>query len=215
MPVTNITAIPKITTGNISGPASYSAGGFTLDLSASFSSLNFLKLIEETPGALPDVEYEVLMDRTASGAVAYGQVAIKLVRPRYDKFSIGNVTGLPSGVTAQTSKFAAATSTGSSHTHSTTHDHPATNSSTPTAAGLGVDSAAGRPDIAGHTHSVDVPSEVFTSGASTHAHDRSFEYNHGHGTTQAETDATLTEVANGTNLSAVTWRYLAVGQGDQ
>ena len=202
----------KASAGNISGPASYATGGFLLDLSATFSTLGSVELAIETLGSLMPVEYELTLNKDLSGVFAPGKAVIKLTRARYDKGTIGNVSGQPGGVTIQASKTATGTTTGSSHTHAIDHDHPSTTSATPTAGGTnGVNSALGQPAISTHTHDVDIAAFVGSSGASTHTHDRSFEYAHDHSNTQTSTNNTATEVASTTDLSGTTWRYFAIG----
>lgn len=206
-------SVPKIIAGNVSGPASYAAGGFDLDLSAEFASLLFIKLIPETLGVLMPVEPEILLNRSAAGAVAHGEVAIKLMRERYDKTTIGNVSGQPGGVTVQAALSANSTST---HIHSIAHDHGAVTSGAMAQAGAG-STAGASPDALGHVHSVTIPaSAASTSNDGSHTHNRAFEYQHGHALgTVTDTAVTLTEVANATDLSGVTWRYIAFGWGEQ
>lgn len=201
----------KVSAGNVSGPASYATGGFELDLSATFSFLGSLELAVETLGSLMPVEYEITLNRNSSGAFAQGKAMIKLTRVRYDKATIGNVSGNPGGTTVQASKTATGTTTGSSHTHAIDHNHPSVTSSTPTAGGDGVNAAIGQPAISTHTHDVDLANFTGNSGSQTHTHDRSFEYDHNHSNTQTSTNGTATEVASTTNLSTTTWRYFAIG----
>lgn len=213
MSVSDTVVIPFIVYGNKSGPASYATGGFELDLTASLSFIRYLSLEIETVGSLASDEYEVICNQDTTGAFAPGKATIRLLRDRYDKFSIGNVSGNPGGTTVQASKTATATTTGSSHTHTIDHDHPSTASSVSTAGGAAVDSGAGgATSMVNHTHTVDIPAFTGSSAAETHAHDRSFEYEHNHTVgTQTDTAASLVEVANATNLSTTTWRYYAVG----
>lgn len=212
MATSDSVVIPFIVFGNKSGPASYAAGGFELDLTAQLSFVRYLSMEIETVGSLPSDEYEVLLNRDTAGVFAPGKAVIRLLRDRYDKTTAGAVSGQPASVTVQAAKFAAANTTGSSHTHSIDHDHPSTVSSTPTAAGAGVDAALAQPAVAGHTHAIDVPNFVGSSTATTHTHDRSYEYAHGHSLgTVTDTAVSLVEVANATNLSTTTWRYLACG----
>lgn len=85
--------------GNVSGPASYSTGGFVLDLSGTFpTSLDFLALqLEVEDVDLPP--HQIVVTRNSPAA---GQATIKVMRHRYDKTTaIGNVTGQPAGVTVQ------------------------------------------------------------------------------------------------------------------
>lgn len=212
MSVSDSVSVPFIAYGNKSGPASYATGGFELDLTAQLSFVRYLSLEIETVGSLASDEYEVLLNRDTSGVFAPGKAVIRLLRDRYDKTTVGAVTGEPGSVSVRASKFATATTSGSSHTHSIDHDHPSTTSGTPTAAGSGVDAAAAAAAVAGHTHSVDVANFTGNSAATTHTHDRSWEYEHGHAVgTVTDTAVSLVEVANATNLSTTTWRYFAVG----
>lgn len=208
--------VPKMVAGNFSPPSSYTTGGVLLDLSADFSFLNALKLDVETLGVLMPVIQVHTYNSDLAGAFAQGKAVIKFMRCRYDKTTVGAVASLPGGVTAQSAKFAAGTTTGSSHTHSIDHDHPSTTSGVVIpqgGAGNNPDAAVGGPDLVGHTHTVDIAAFTGTSGAATHTHDRSFEYDHDHSITTTETAGVLTEVANGTDLSATVFRYLAYGQG--
>lgn len=207
---------PKMVTGTIAGPASYAAGGFLLDLSASLASVLWVGLVPSTIGAIGSVELEVAVDTDLAGALAQGKAVVKVLRDVYDKATVSAVTGQPGGVTVQAAKTATATATGSGHTHSINHDHASATSSVPTAGGTnGVAAAAGFPGVSTHTHAVDLPAFSGSSTSTTHTHQRSTVYEHGHGSTQAAADATLTEVAAATNLSGTTWRYVAVGFGDQ
>lgn len=212
MSTSDTVTIPFIVYGNVSGPASYATGGFELDLTASLSFIRFLSLEIETIGALTSDEYEVILNRDDAGAFAPGVATVKLLRDRYDKTTLGNVSGQPGGVTVQASKTATGTTTGSGHTHTMNHDHPSTTSSVPTAVAPGVDAAAAMAAVDEHTHAVDIANFSGSTASATHTHDRSFEYEHGHAIgTVTDTAVSLTEVANATNLSTTTWRYMAVG----
>lgn len=205
--------IPLIFTGNVSGPASYATGGFLLDLTASLSFVRFLSLEIETVGSLASDEYEVILNQDTTGAFAPGKATIKLLRDRYDKFSIGNVSGNPASTTVQASKTATGTTTGSAHSHSINHDHPSAETFSAIAGGTGVDSAVGAAAVVGHTHTIDIPAFTGTSSTSeTHTHNRSFEYAHSHAVgTVTDTAVALTEVSAATNLSTTTLRYFALG----
>lgn len=212
MPVSDTVHNKKIQTGNVSGPASYAAGGFVLDLSASLSTLEFLELSITTNGPnLPIHHIEIRTNQDGTG-FAPGKALIKIMRDRYDKASAGNVTGQPGGVTVQAAKAATAISAGSAHVHSISHDHPATDSSEPVAGGNGVNAAVGGVAIASHVHSVDIPAfSGNTPSDGAHTHDRSFEYQHGHSVSTTETDSASVEMTPGVDLSGTTWRFLGVG----
>lgn len=212
MSVSDTVTVPFIIYGDVSGPASYATGGFQLDLTASLSFIRYLSLEIETIGSLASDEYEVILNQDTTGTFAPGKATIKLLRDRYDKFSIGAVSGNPGGTTVQASKTATGTTTGSSHTHTIDHDHPSTVSGSAVAGGAGVDAAAAAAAVAAHEHNVDISNFTGSSATGTHTHDRSFEYAHGHSVgTVTDTAVALTEVAAATNLSTTTWRYMAVG----
>lgn len=201
---------------SVTGPASYATGGFLKDVSADFSWIGFVDIIVNVRGVLPADDFEFLHNRSLAGAEAFGQVVVKCNRGRYDKASIGDPSGNPSGTTVRAAKFAAATTVGSNHTHAIDHDHPAVNSANETASGtLGVLLAGGGGNMRNHLHSFDVPNFTGSGGASTHTHDRSFEYGHTHALNTSTADATLAEIANGTNLSGVTFVLTVYGFGKQ
>lgn len=212
MSVQDTVTVPLIVYGDKAGPASYAAGGFELDLTADLTFIDFLTVEIETNGALVPCRFRYTRNQDTTGAFAPGKAVIKIMREQYDKLTFGNVSGLPGGVTAQSAKFAAATTTGSSHTHAIDHDHPPTESGAVQTGGNAADAGAGGPVIAAHTHTVDIASFTGTSGSQTHTHDRSFEYDHDHGLTETTTDTALVEVAATTNLSTSTLRYFAVGK---
>ena len=213
MSTSDTVTIPFIVYGDKAGPASYATGGFELDLTASLSFVRFLSLEIETIGSLASDEYEVILNQDTSGVFAPGKATIKLLRDRYDKFSIGNVSGNPASTTVQASKTATGTTTGSGHTHTINHDHPDTASSVSTPSGAAVNATAGATtSMVNHTHTVNLANFTGSSASETHTHDRSFEYEHAHSVgTVTDTAVALTEVANSTNLSTTTWRYYAVG----
>lgn len=214
MAVSDTVSNKKIVTFDKSGPASYAAGGFEVDQSAQFAFLHYLSLIQTASGGTIGAYHFVLaLNTDSTGAFAQGKARVKVMRDRYSRSTFGNAQNAPSGVTVEVNAVAAGTSTGSSHTHAIDHDHPSTTSSAPTAGGDGVDAALGQPAIAAHTHAVDIANFTGSSGANTHAHDRTFEYTHGHGLTNTVTNTTRVEVAAGTNLSGYTWRCMAVGDG--
>lgn len=211
MSVSDSVTVPIVTYGNVSGPASYATGGFLLDLSATYSFIKFLSIEIETPGTILSDEYEIALNQDTTGAFAPGKAVIKLLVDKYDKMSVGNVSGNPASTTVEASKTATATTTGSSHNHTMNHDHPNTTSSTPTASGVGVATTVGGIAQTTHTHDVDVAAYTGNTSSDTHTHNRSFEYDHSHGTTSGLSDITPVEPTVGTNFSTVTWRYFAVG----
>jgi len=213
MATSDTVTVPKIKVGNWSPPASYTTGGVELDLSVAFSFLNAVKLEVETIGSLMPVMQVHSYNVDTSGAFAQGKAVIKLLRVRYDKITVGAVSGVPSGVTARNTKFAAGTTTGSGHTHAIDHDHPSVTTATPTVGGTGADGALGGVAVVGHTHTVDIANFIGSNTSATHTHDRSFEYDHDHGITHTETAASYVEVAAGTDLSTTVFRYRAYGQG--
>ena len=200
-----------VATGNVSGPASYATGGFLLDLSADLSSLGFLDLVPTTVGVLPPCHLVFTLNRDLSGAFAPGQAVVKIMRDRYNKASVGNVSGNPASTTVQAAKAAAGTTTGSSHTHTMDHDHPNTTSSVNGTGGGAVVALAAGVALSAHTHDVNVANFTGNTAASTHTHDRSFEYEHDHPVTQAASNAISTEIAAATDLSGTTWRFYAIG----
>lgn len=212
MAIQDTVTIPVLIAGNVSGPASYAAGGFLIDLTASVSFIRFLSVEIEVEGSIVSDEYEALCNRDLSGNFAPGKAVVKLLMDRYDKTTIGSVSGNPSGTTVQAALAQAATITGSSHGHGMNHDHPSATSSTPTAISGGVNAAVGgNPNMSGHSHAVDIPLFIGGTGLTEHTHQRAFEYEHSHSIgTVTETNATLTEVSAGTNLSTTTFRYFAV-----
>lgn len=214
MPLDTVVA-PKIVGGTIVGPAAYTAGGFALDLSADLASVLWVGLTPVTVGVLPSAEVEVDVDMDLAGALAHGMAVLRVMRHRYDRPSTGVVSGQPGGVTVRAALASTVLTTGSSHSHTVDHDHPSAVSASPTPGGDGVDVAALATLISTHGHAVDIAAFAGSSGAATHAHQRAVEYDHDHGATLAAADATIAEVAAGTDLSSVTWSYLAVGFGDQ
>lgn len=200
----------KVVTVTVAGPVSYATGGILVDASTTHNWLGFIRPTMVAAGPFT-VEFEILLNRDLSGAEAFGKAVLKLVRQQFDQATSGSVTSQPAGVTVQAALANTATST---HTHDFTHSHGTVTSAAMAQAGTG--SAAGStPDELGHTH-------VFTPGAATvtttpaggsHSHPRPFEYDHTHTLTTAATDVALAEVANGTDLSAWTFKVICVGFG--
>lgn len=213
MPTLDTVTVPKIKAVNLSGPSSYTTGGFTADFSADFSFVRSVRLVIETRGNLVSDMYEVTAyNQDNTGAFAQGKCVIKLNKDMYDKMTMGNVSSQPGGVTVQASKTSTGTTSGSSHTHAIDHNHPSVESGAVATAQLANwNTAVGGGPLAAHTHTFDLDNFTGSSGANTHTHARSFEYAHTHPITQAETNVTITEVANATNLSTTVWRALVIG----
>lgn len=212
MPTLDTTTVPKIKAITVNGPSSYATGGFTADFSADFSFVRSVRLSIETRGSLATDEYEVTAyNQDSSGVSSPGKCVIKLQIGKYRKTTVSSVDPQPAGITVQAAKTATGTATGSSHTHTIDHDHPSTETGTPTNAGNNTNAAAGGVAYAGHTHTVDIGNFTGSSGASTHTHDRSFEYDHTHSLTFSTENVTMSEVASGTNLSTTVWRALVIG----
>lgn len=189
--------------------ASYPTGGFVVDLTKTFSTINFFDnpiVKKGSRGAnLPAVRYEI----TRNSPVA-GKATIKIVRKRYDRTStVGNVSGQPVGVTVQATS-GVASSSESSHTHSIDHNHGSfTSGAASTGAGQVLLDVLG-PSLATHTHTLDLPNLTGTSGAGTsHNHTDNSIYAHSHSITQTSTSYASSELPNGTNLSGTTW-YMCV-----
>lgn len=192
-----------IKTDSVSGPASYTTGGFTI--STGLSTVQQFKLSVQTPGAnLPHCHFEL----SRSG----GDVTVKIVKHMHDNMTaFGSVSGLPSGVSAAVAS-GQTYDADAAHTHSIAHDHAATTSTTPTTAGGGVQTAVGGINQTTHTHSFDVPNFTGNSGAgSSHTHTWDNIYQHQHSVTNTATNPNLTEIANGTDLSGATFNWRAVG----
>ena len=156
------------------GPSSYATGGFVIDLSSTYASLNSLRLCikKGTRGNVPFGRFDVDLDSPTAGKATiivrgYNQTKVS---------SFDAVTGQPSGVTVQT------------------------------VAGQVVSSEAA------HTHSVDVPSMVVTTGAGTsHNHVDNSLYAHTHLLTHTVTNVGETQLTAGTDLSATTFYVAASG----
>lgn len=193
------------------GPSSYTTGGFVIDLSATYSSLNNVVLIVKkgSRGTLPAGRLEYLPNTPDPG-----KVTVKVRKYQFDQVSsIGNVQNQPSGVTVQGSS-GVATSSEAAHTHSMAHDHAAQASTATTTTGAGVNSSLitlGQ-NVTTHTHSVDVPNFTGNTGAgSSHNHVDNNLYAHSHTDTLTDTNLAASEVANATDLSSVTWLGMATG----
>jgi hypothetical protein len=169
----------KIEVGSVTGPASYPTGGFTLDLSARFTSLKavILELISgtDTAGAK---RWEVTLDFPGAG-----QCTIKMKKTQFNQASISNpsVASPPTGVTVQAAS------------------GPATSTNAAQASGPG------------HVVGSNTGSAVGTDHTHSHSHTFDNIFDHGHTVTQTATDTSNAEVPNGSNLTTMTWRYVAIG----
>jgi hypothetical protein len=201
----------KAKAGSTTGPASYATGGFVVDLSADFSSVDFFQLAIETVGAnLPPCHFEVTRNSPTNG-----KVTVKVMRHRYDRATVpqGGVGNAPTGVTVQTSKQNSDGESG--HTHDTTIGALGTTNKTsgaPSATAAPTAGIASAPGTNTHTHTTDIDHThgTKTSAAGTsHNHGSSFLYDHSHTVTQTETNAASVELGAGTNLSGTTLRWFA------
>lgn len=195
-------------TMEFTGPSSYPAGGFVVDLDSTYSSLNALKLAVKTVGAnLPVAHYEVILN-----SPAMGQATVKVMRHRFDRVStIGNVTNQPGGVAVQAAS-GQSSATEAAHTHSIAHDHPSFSSGINNSGGAQVLLNAVGPNLEQHTHTLDLPNFVGTSGAgAAHSHQDNSIYQHQHSISYVETNLDPVELTAGTNLSGTVWNILALG----
>lgn len=195
------TVVTEITTG----PNPYdTATGWVI--ATGLGTVQHGKVVVAVPGAnLPHCEFRY----SRNG----GNLTVRIYKHMYDKLTaIGAVSGLPAGVTAPASS-GSTYDANAAHVHSMAHDHAAATSATMTAAGGGaVLDAVGSKDILLHTHSFDPPNFTGNTGAgSSHSHTWDNIYEHAHATTLTETDPTLTEIANGTDLSGTTFSWRAIG----
>lgn len=187
---------------------SYATGGFVIDLTATYSSLNFLDIAETIASPPPQsIEYAITLNSPAAG-----KATVKLLRHRYEKVTaLGNSANAPAGVTIQTVS-GQTSSSESSHTHAIDHDHGSFNSITPSNAGAGVLTDALGPNQDAHTHPLDLPNLTGTSGAGgSHNHTDNTIYEHSHSLTYTGTDETQPELANATSLSGIVWDICATG----
>lgn len=192
----------KLETSSFTGPASYTTGGHTI--STGLTQVDFANVEIDTPGAnLP--HFQVVISR--SGA----NFTYKIMRVQSDQLTtIDAVSGLPAGVSAAASS--GQTYDTVSHLHTMAHDHPATTSTTNTSTGGGTTLDLTSPiSIGAHTHSFNPPNFTGNTGSeAAHTHTWNNIYQHQHSLTQTETNMTLSEIANGTNLSGATLTYKAV-----
>lgn len=192
------------------GPSSYATGGFIIDLSATYSSLNFFNVAVKkgTRGNVPFGRFRYLLDTPTAGKVTV--VVEKYQQERVSSYD--NITSQPAGVTIQT--VAGQTSTSeSSHTHTIDHDHASFGSGAPSVAGASVLlDATGPTGSLAHTHNLNLPALAGTSGTGTgHNHTDNTLYEHQHILTYISTNVTVTELPNTTNLSATTFLCMASG----
>lgn len=204
---------PKLRTYLRSGPASYATGGFAFDFSADFAYLTFVAPALVDPGPnLNAHEAEIPnLNRNLSGQ-AFGQCVMLLRRDRYDRATIGSMSGVPAGVDTDTSVGVSDSAT-ATHSHPINHDHPAAGSGAPTAAGGGVAAQVGGINLTLHNHDTfDVPAFTGSSDSPSHSHQRDFEYEHDHPVTApTQTDMVALEVVAGTVLSGASWRLAVFG----
>src|SRR5690349_1481326 len=81
------------------GPSSYATGGFVLDFSTTYSSLNSCHLIVKkgSRGALPAGRLGYLLNTPSAG-----KVTVKVFKVQFDQVSsVAGVSSQPSGVTIQ------------------------------------------------------------------------------------------------------------------
>lgn len=189
------------------GPSSYATGGFVIDLSASYSTLNSFKMAVKkgTRGNVPFGRFEYQLNTPTAG-----KVTVLIRKDQYTKTTaFGNVTSQPAGVTVQAASGSSTSSDG--HTHNADHDHGATASSTPTAGGVGMVLVAGAPAADTHTHSVDLPNFPLTTPSTSHSHVDNSIYQHSHSSTRPATNLAAIELPAATNLSATTFFCVATG----
>lgn len=188
---------------------SYATGGFVVDLSQTFSSINFFDLCVKkgTRGNIPFGRFEFDYDTPNPGKVTV--IIRKYQYVRVSSFDA--VTGQPAGVTVAGTS-GQTTSSEAAHTHDLSHDHAAAASAAMTAAGAGVDTDALAPALDTHTHQVDLPNLAVTSGAGTsHNHTNNTIYAHTHTLTQPATNLTAIQLPNATDTSATTFLFMATG----
>lgn len=190
------------------GPASYSTGGFVIDLSATYSSLNRVKLglKKGTRGNLGIGRLRYRLNVPSAG-----QVTVVVEKYRYDRITaFGNVQNQPGGVTVAAAS-GQVSSSESAHTHNANHDHGTWVSSVPTDAGAGVALDALGPNMSAHTHNVTMPMFVLTTGTVSHNHVYNSIYQHQHRQFITLTNVALAEITAATNLAASLWFGVASG----
>lgn len=189
------------------GPASYATGGFVIDLTGSYTTVNSFKMAPKkgTRGNVPFGRFEYKLNVPSAG-----MVTVLVRKYQFTRTSaLGTPTGQPAGVTVLAAS-GGLTST-DAHTHSATHDHAAQVSAAPAAGGGGMVLAVGAPAINTHTHSVDVPSFILTSTSTTHSHTDNSIYAHNHSVVRTNTNVSQIELPAATDLSATTFFCAATG----
>lgn len=194
--------------GNVSGPNPYAAGGFVIDLTGSFASVDWIELIVTTVGPnLPPVHIEYALDTPTAG-----KVTVKLMRDRFDRatLTIGNVSGQPGGVTVAAASGVLVTAAGG-HTHTTDGGHAGHGVVSTVANALTVDAVGGvgTAQQTAHQHATSAGAHTHDAIAN-HQHTDNNLYEHQHVTTQTQTDLASVEIG-AVNLSGTTWRFLAKG----
>lgn len=139
---------PSRTLGSVDGPSSYPTGGFVVDLSNTYSDIQFFEPVIETIGALPPVRFEII--RNTPGP---GKVTMRLYRIRYDRATstiTGRAQNPPTGVTVRNASGTNAQTvdavggSGGAHTVNQLYDHDHSISVTQTQTDtVGVEIAAG------------------------------------------------------------------------
>ena len=192
-----------VVTESTTGPASYStATGWVI--ATGLGTVQQGKVIVSVPGALPHCEFRY----SRSG----GDLTVHIFKHMYDKLtSIDAVSGLPSGVTAQGTS-GQTYDADTTHIHSMAHNHGSQTSSTPVSGTAGTVTGALNNSYNLHSHVFDPPNYTGNTGVGdSHTHTWDNIYEHQHSVTNTETNATLTEITNGTDLSGVTFNWRAVG----
>lgn len=191
----------QIWTDQLAGPASYSGG---IVVTTDLASVAFFSAEIDNPAALESVEFRYELNTPSAG-----QVRVRLRRATYQQpTAVGNMSGLPSGVTARGTS--GGTYSGVGHVHTGSHDHAPTGASDPPASGgTGTIVLAATPNMSTHTHTVDFPSGgTSLVSESAHTHTWNTIYEHQHGITNTTTAVDRTELS-GTDLSGVSFTYLA------
>jgi hypothetical protein len=193
--------------GTVTGPASYTTGGFTLDLSARFASLKAVLLM---PVAGVSFRYAEV---AALDSPAVGKALIRVQIQRETQITSALNT-LPTGVTSQSALQNVASEAGHTHTPGSLAMSSSAATTSPVSNALAVDTGgAGTAQQANHAHSHTHPINTGTTASGeAHAHSAPFLYTHGHGTSTVAQPAP-TEVVAATDLSTISWSYVAVGAG--
>lgn len=189
------------------GPSSYAAGGFVIDLSATYSSLNSFNMAVKkgTRGNVPFGRFEYQLNTPSAG-----RVTVLIRKYQYTKTTaFGNVTSQPGGVTVQGASGSSTSSDG--HTHNADHDHGAASSGALAAAGDGFAADLLSPAVETHTHSVDLPNFLLTTPNTSHSHVDNSIYQHSHDSTRPIVNLSSIELPAATNLSATTFHCVATG----